>query len=376
MRALEGGGRVVVGTVREPRAIDAHGFSAELLVSQVIRGDAAPERTRIAWEELARSRQARFAEGDRVLVVLEPLPPDSLWRTRFPAGDARVVASRGDAFLHDPDEPTVRALEAWARAGTSERESASGVALLATIFAAAPPTVAGGALARLADVPGLDGRIHGEGAERLAAGIKDASRPRALRADALRLVAARRLGALRPAAEALAKRGDPLEAPALDALAALSGGLPSEQVQVLLSRPETDVRAVGARHARGELLARVRPMVTADAAAEVRAAAALSLLDAEGLGAFEAASPALFDADPSVRAVVAQRVGAFGEPAVVPLRALVEGRGMPEAGYVIGTLVLTGDAGRAAVLEIERTHPDPKVREVARLARGQLGGAH
>ena len=377
MRALEGNPQLVLGTIVDPRPLDGHGWTAQLQVERALTGPAQPAQSlQIGWEELARSRAPRFAAGGRVLVALGPLPSNSLWRQRFPAPGALAVASEGQAFLREPDAATLALLERWSRIGASERDGSAGVAVLAALWAGAAPTVAQGALERLSTIPGLDGKVYGEAADSLATGLMDPSRPIPLRKGLVHLAGERQLGALRPTLDDLAKRGDPLEAPALEAIGALSGGLPPERVRSLLSRPEPELRVVGVHQARGPLLENVAALVKGDPAPAVRAAAVVALLDHQGMAAFDTASQGLFDSEASVRAASATRIGTLGAAAVPGLVALVQGRGMPEAKGPIGALALTGDAGIDAVQSIAESHPDENVRKVARLALGNLGAGH
>jgi hypothetical protein len=304
------------------------------------------------------------------------LPPSSLWRGRFPSANALAVADDGQAFLRDPDPATLEGMQRWAGTSPREREEAAGVAVLAALWAQAAPSVAEGALARLAEVPGLDAKLEGDAGASLAAGLADGSRPLPLRAAMAQLAGKRRLASLTPALEARTKRGDPLEASALDALGALSDGLPPDRVRDLLARPEPALRAVGARQARGALLDPVKKLLKADPAPEVRAAAVVALLDQQGMAAFDVAAQCLLDSDSDVRAAGAKRIGALGAPAVPGLVTLINGQSMPEAAAFVGALALTGADGRAAVKTISETHHDPKVREVAKVALGQLNEEH
>lgn len=373
MRATEAGPQLVVGVVMDPRPLDDHGWAARLQVEQALAGPATPGQSLpIGWEELARSRPPRFAAGGRILVALAPLPPSSLWHQRFPAGDALAVAGDGQAFLREPDAATISLVARWSKIGASEREGPAGVAALAALWSGAAPAVAEGALERLAQIPGLDGKLYGEAADTLASGLANTARPLPLREGIVRLAGARRLGALQPTLERLARRGDPLEAPAVDALGAIAGGLPADRVRSLLSRPEASLRVVGARWARGPQLDGVSLMVKGDLSPEVRAASVVALFDQQGMAAFDVAAQGLFDPDPAVRAVTAKRIGEVGSTAVPGLVALVEARGMPDAAAPIAALGLTGSAGRSALQQIATTHADRRVRDAARMALGKL----
>jgi len=375
VRTLEAGPQLVVGVVMDPRLLDQSGWTARLQVEQALAGPAQPGQSlQIGWEELARSRPPRFEAGRRVVVALVPLPTSSLWRQRFPTPGVLAVAGDGQAFLREPDAATLSLLERWSKIGTSERDGPAGVAALAALWAGAAPPVAQGALARLAEIPGLDGKVYGEGASMLASGLASPSRSLPLREGVIRLAGERRLFALQPTLESFSRRGDPLEAPALDALGKISLGLPPDRVRNLLSRPEAAIRVVGVRWARGPLLEAVSMMVKADISPEVRAAAVVALFDQQGMTAFDVAAQGLFDPDPAVRAAAARRIGELGPPAVPGLLALLQARAMPEAAALIAALSLAGNEGLDAVQSIAATHPDEKVRAAARLALGKLGG--
>ena len=63
------------------------------------------------------------------LLVLDPLPTQSLWQKRFLQRDESrrmlVVAARGDAFLRDPDGATAASLEHFWAMNSEARDSAA-----------------------------------------------------------------------------------------------------------------------------------------------------------------------------------------------------------------------------------------------------------
>jgi hypothetical protein len=77
VRAIEEGSQLVLGSIHEPRALDAHGWAARLQVEQALQGPARPGQSlEIGWEELARGRPTRFAEGSARGAAAElPLAP-------------------------------------------------------------------------------------------------------------------------------------------------------------------------------------------------------------------------------------------------------------------------------------------------------------
>lgn len=376
VRALGPAERVAVGTVRSPQRLDLSGYAADLEVERVLAGVGKPGETlRFAWEELARSRPARFSEGDRILVALATLPAGSLWRQRFPQGGL-VVAAEGAGFLRDPDPATLDRLAAFLAVEPRKRHERRGVEALAGLVEDSDPKLATGALRELAGVPGLDGRLDEAATASLGRALEAGRRPIELQREILGLVASRELRSLLPAARQHTAPGDPLEAPSLEAVAALSGGLPDASVRHLLGRKEAAVRAAAARGARGETLDAVAPLVVKDPAAEVRLAAVRALVAAKGERAFEPAAAALFDPDAMVRGGAATALAGLGASVVPRLEALLAGRSMPQAGSVLGALVLSGDAGRAVVVRIAKEHEDPAVRAAAALALGRPPSDH
>jgi hypothetical protein len=374
--ASEGAAATVVGVVRQPATVDTHGRSATLEVERSLAGDlAAGASQRIAWEELALARPPRFADGDRVLVALDPLPGASLWRQRFPvtktSPDVRVVAAAGDAFLRRPDEATIDLLARYLALPPAERVTAPGVGALAALVRGADPHVAAAALRRLGTVPGLDAQLDDAARAALAAAAQDASRPTDLRSALIAWIGRARLVALRPAIEALAGAASPVQADALEALIALDGGLPADRGDALLRSTDPRLRTVGVRSLSG---ARARERLLAlsknDPAPEVRAAALQRLVDVGGAAAAEDASAGLFDPDRSVRGAAAVALGKVGEPAVPTLLRLAMTRTGDAASGPVVALSLAGPAGAKALVEVARSHDDPEVRKIALFALG------
>lgn len=374
-----------------PERLDRRGWGAWLRVDRVLAGGpelAADGRAgrgegattgaaplRLGWEQLAAGDRPRLADGERILAVLEPMPEWSLWRQRFPEGPVWILAERGTAFLSDPDAATVAALAAHLALSPAERAGDPGAATRARLAAEAEPGLASEAVEALAARPG--DALPPDAIAALGRALGDASRPDALRRALLRLVAVRRVASLRGAVAPLAVPGGDLEAPALDALLSLDGGLPEDRLRPLLARDEGAVRAVALRHGaaslgRDELAAIVRD----DPAPEVRAAAVAALTARPDLAALEAASAGLFDPVPEVRAEAAERLGALGATAVPMLRALAFSHGSPDAAAPLAALERAGAAGRAALAEVAETHPDERVRRLADVALGRPLGGH
>ncbi len=367
----------VLGTVGAVTRLDPHGFAAMLEVERVLVGGLAPGATpRIAWEEASSHRPPRFAAGQRLLVALEPLPGGSLWRSRFPQGDALAVGAHGRAALQDPDAASVDALARYLALSPDARESAQGVAALLALASDAHPVLAETALRELAGRPAL-GDVLGDAARgAYAALVADPGRPLALRTAALALAGERRLASLRGAIEPLAEPGGPLEAPAREALVRIDGSLPAESARSLAARSEPALRVIAVRFG-GEALndAALAGLAGGDADATVRVAAAETLLARRGPAALETALPLLFDPDPEARRQIAVRIARLGEAAVPALRDLFWERPYAEVSELGPTalgLSMAGPAGVAALQEIAADHPDEKRRKLAGLALGRL----
>jgi hypothetical protein len=363
-----------LGVVQAPTQVDRSGWQAQLRVERVIGGALAETRPRIAWEELAPGRPPRFRDGSRVLVALVPLPGGTLWLKRFPDRQGYAVAARGTAFLRDPDAASIDALAAWLAVPAAERGEAADVEALSGLAAHADPDLAGAALQRLDTVPGLDGRLTRAARDTLAGLLADAGRPRELRVALLQMIGRRRLASLRDAVAALDVPESPLRPQAIDALAGIDGGLPTERVEELLASADPDLRAVGARHARdARFAAELRRMLREDPAPEVRAAAVGPLIVRRRAEDIDAVAPALFDRDPAVREAAMRGLGSLGEAAVPTLERLAMLHTPPEVAAPLATLTLAGPSGATALERIAANHPDPKTRALARTFLGREG---
>jgi hypothetical protein len=373
LAAAETATATALGTVLEPGQVDLHGWTARLRVERVLSGELAPDSVvRIAWEELSRGRPARFRDGDRILVALHPLPGASLWSQRFPDRDALAVAARGEAFLRAPDLVSVETLGAFLALPAEQRQQTPGVEALTGLVSRAQPPLARAALARLAEVPGLDPRISYAARGQLARAAADPGRPKEVRQGVLRLIGERQLRSLRPAVELQAREGSPLRAEALGALAALDGGLPADRVALLLESDDPAVRAVAVRNTPGTPSERrLARLLREDPDPRVRAAAVETLLAAQGEAGVGSAGAALFDDDAHVREVAVRGLASLGAAAVPTLENLVEHRTVEEAKAPLAALALAGPSGRAALERIAALHPDEQVRALARLMLGR-----
>jgi len=378
LAAAEEAPSVVSGSVAEVRAVDLHGFAATLTVERSLVGSDAPGAVvRIAWEQLARGAPARLEDGSRVLVSLAPLPSQSLWRRRFPAGGVRVIAREGAGVIPAPDEPTVAALERFLSLAGEDRESGAGVEALSDLSATAPPPLALAAVARLDAVPDLASRVSPAAASVLSRVAGDPARPVPVRVAVLDLAGQRGLSALRPAAAAAAEGGPPLDVQARYTLAALDGGIPAAQLGPLLQSEEPSLRVLAIRHAQGTPAeASVASAIGSDPAPEVRIAAVQAWCEWHGVEGAREAEPALFDPAPSVRGAAAESLGGLGESLVPRWVELANAREGGDAAGPVWALRHAGPAGIAALRGLAANHPDERVRKLARLASGKPLAEH
>jgi hypothetical protein len=373
LSALDGAPAAAVGRVSDVRAIDGSGYAATLTVLTPLRGAAAGAAIPILWEELARSRPARLADGDRVVVVLEDPPSGSLWaarREKVPQG--RAIAGNGSALLRNPTARDATLLARYA-ALPADSPAAPRAAQLLELAGSASPPLAALAIARL--TPELVAAIPDAGLLSLLDWSRDAERPLAQRAAIVALVGAARRPAARAALEQLAQPGAVLEADALMALAA-DGGLPPQRAEALLDRPEPAIRVVGARSLTGGAVARRLPaLARTDPDPRVRAAAAAALAVTNTAWGVDGCTPALADRDPAVRAAAAEALGKLGAVVVPRLEDIARTR-PAEARGALTALALAGPTGQQVLRRLSTELPDPKLRDYARLALGQGPHAH
>jgi hypothetical protein len=376
LAAAEETGLALVGTVGGVRRLDHHGYVADLHVERTLAGDAPAGATlTIGFEELAASRPPRLREGVRVLVALEPRARDSIWRERLPGASLRVLAAKGEAFLRDPDPPSVEALARYLALAPAERAGEAGALALAELVAAALPPLAEGALDRLERVGAeLATRLDDRAAGSLAAALADRARPLQIRLRLAALAERGRLEALSPALLAIWADGgeaSALRGAALVALQALDGGAPAGALASALESRDPALRASAVRADLRLGAARLSAIAAGDPAPEVRRAA-VERLGARPAG--EALAPvlrALGDADAGVREAAIVAAGGFGEPAVADLVSLVE-RSEPErARAPAAALALAGAAGRVALQRIAEEHPEEQMRAFARVLLGE-----
>ncbi len=371
---------VVAGVVSGVQSVDVHGWRADLRVDTVLTGDAKlGDTVTIAWEELSPSRKVRFQDEERVLLVLDPLPTQSLWRKRFPDRTRRIlmVAAAGEAFMTRPDGATLAGLEHYLAMTPSARTGAPGARRLAELVRGAQPAIAREALTLLENDSARADLLGADGAPALLAAARSADRDPALRADALALAARLRLPGTRETALALTEPGSPIRADAYRALAALPDGLPPDVAEGLLTDADPGVRAVGVENLRSDdARARLAAMVRDDPAPTVRLAAGRTILTRFRAAGVPDVTGLLDHPDASVRTGIAEAAGALGPEAIKPLLAVVnEGSERAALAAILG-LSQAGPKAAVTIETIADTHPNENVRVFAGLAFGKAPDAH
>jgi len=368
----------VVGVVGEIAALDDRSWWAKLEIERSLSGDAAPgDAVPIAWEELARDRPRRFDEGDRVLVVLEPLPGWSIWRTRLAGREAIGIARRGEAFLRDPDAESLGILGRLLARAPEARAAAPGRSDLAALVARGAESLARAAVTELDRSLPAGAELAPAVRTVLAAALLDATRPAQVRTALLSWIARRRLEAFRSELEALLAPGSEQAPDAVAALASLDGGLPAQRAEALLARAEPELRAAVLRHAGASLpLAAIEAHMTGDPAPEVRAAAVRALVQRRGVEAFPAVAPLLARSDSRAGAAAVHALGDLGAPVVPPLVEWILPRSIEEARGGVLALGRAGPSGQLALRGLANEHPDAMVRGLAEFLLGRPPRRH
>ena len=377
--------RVVVGRIGPVGAPDASGRVASLTVEQVVAGAGARgEQWLVVWEELAASRPARFAEGDRVLLALVPGPRSSLWRTRVPDAQrlaaAWTPAADGAGFLSEPSSGAVTLLIHYLALDPASRRGPTGTRHLLALAEGAEPPLARAAARRLRDADGapLDAEVAalavralsrtdaGEGFEAALVAWAAAVQPPGLAAA----LDARLAASPDPA---LAGSATVASAPPAvwEARAVLAGGLPHDDIERLLDDPKPARRRSGIRAAGPEEAAALERVARDDRVPELRGEAVARRLGFADARAVDAGIDALADPDAGVRARAAHGLAAKGDAAVPRLHDVAARWEAPANAGAVVALRLAGTAeARAALEALSVEHEDPGVRALARVALG------
>jgi hypothetical protein len=378
----EGARSVVVGRIDSVSRVDDHAYLARLDVERVLRGKGeAGARINISWEELARGRAVRFQEGDRVLVALMPLPQASIWDRRFlggrASGDPLAIAAEGRAYVRHPRPLDVDLVATYLALSPEKQRGTAGRVALSRMIAQAADELALSSLVRLQSLVETGDLLDSESRQLLEAALLDGARPLRVRKELIAWVRDREVNGLKAALEQLAARDDALQAEATAALGGLAGGLAEQRIDELLGSGKAELRAIGARFARSSSRRKqLAELIENDPAAEVRAAAAQSIIAVAGIDAFADVIPALGDRAGSVQLAAVDAVVGLGAAVVEPLTALArDGRPEQAIGAILALDALQ-EAGKQALMGLAVDHPDERIRRLALLALGKMPGHH
>ncbi len=378
IEALEASPLGLVGTIEARSALDTRSWRVTFVVESVLVGAVEPgQRLVIAWEELAPSRPPRFANGDRVLLALEPLVAGSLWRKRFSdptqIATAYGVVQRGAAFLRTPGLGSVSILKHYLLLPRDLRGGPAGQRHLISLAADAQRPLAISAAGRLAGLESGE-PLGGEDATVVLQALTRADSDAALATSLLIWIERRQPLGLIPALDtALA---EPAGAPTtfIEARGRLGDGLPAERERALLASASAAQRAAAAGVAGAAQSKRLAELLRRDPAPEVRRAALQRLARLDGAAALEPLLDAFDDSDASVRREAALHAAAFG-PEVVPRLRVVTGWPWPASESAVLALDRSNsDESRALLVELAAEHPDERVRMLASLALGRSIG--
>ena len=382
LEAMETATAVVVGRITDVERLDTHGYAAHLSLEATVGN--SPERidasqpVRIAWEELSRGRPPRFAPGDRILVCLEPLASASIWARRLPDAATRArtagIAMNGDAFLREPGLGTLDVLHHYLSLARWERDSARSADQLSRLAAAAQPALAISATRQLASIENLPAKLTPRTASRLTRALGRQDLPGDF-AELWGPTLSQARGSLLEAALLDALRGKDASPQLFEALASVAG-LSEAQASFLQEHANARYRLVLARTSGDP--GRLRDLARSDSDASVRGAALARLIQLEGAQALNDALLSLADSDPQVRALAAREAGGLGEAAVSGLESVAYGRFEPCAGSLeapssaLAGLSRAGAPGRKSLAKIASDHPQEALRQLARIALGEL----
>jgi hypothetical protein len=382
VEALEAAPLAVVGTIEDRTALDARGWRASVAVESALVGEA-PRGTKlvIAWEELATARPPRFGNGDRVLLALEPLEANSLWRQRF--GEprallaARGIPQRGAAFLRSPSLGSVTLLQHYLQMPADVRSGPAGQRLLVALAGEAERPLAVSAARRLGAVP-ASAALSPEEAQAVLRALARADADPELAASLLIWIERRQPPGLEPALDAALATGAKTPATFVSARGVLGEGLPADRERALLASPSARHRAAAAASAGPEQLSRLDTLARGDASPEVRVAALQRLARLEGAASLDTLLDAFDDAEASVRNQAAYAAAALGPEVVPRLREVADAWAWPASQSAVVALRTANSAeGRAALVHIADEHPDERVRALAALALGRdIGHKH
>ena len=381
IEALEAAPLAVVGTIAARTGLDERGWRANVAVESVLKGEVGAEPLAIAWEELASARPPRFANGDRVLLALEPLAVGSLWRQRIPDPKTLVamlaVAQRSTAFLRSPSLGSVSLLRHYLALAPELREGPAGQRHLLGLAADGERALAISAARRLATGTG-DATLGADEAAVALRALARADAEPALAAPLFAWVERKQPAGLASALDAALAAPESVPASFVQARGLLGEGLAADREAVLLASADGAQRAAAARVAGPAQADRLADLLRHDPLPEVRIAALSRLARLEGPASLDVLLDAFDDQDKAVRNQAGLHAAAFGVEAVPRLREVANRWPWPAPETaVIALRHANQPEARTVLVELADGHPDQRVRTLAGLALGRgLGHKH
>jgi hypothetical protein len=360
---------VVLASVESREVRQAKGLVVtRLAVERALKGQWPSPAPAVVQELIFHTDRPLLDVGQRRLLLLEPLPDWSHYREMLEPGSYLRIAHQPLGIADPGAAPLVE------RYLAALRRPASRDARLAVLVEALRSPQLGDQALRAVRSPAL-WPPHPTEAETsaLAAALRDPSIPPERRRGLLDLVAARRLGSLRPAVRELL--GDPRLGPfARRTLAALGEPVTTEAVRHDLASADPAARLAAVESASAlqsdERLEILDAMARRDPNLEVRRAA-IRALGRGGAAAVPSLAALLGDSDGRIAYYAAQALARIGQLAAV--RALSEpfGHGSYESqvAAVFALQKIGSDAALKVLSDVHARPPDPRLRQVIDMAR-------
>ncbi|MEO6027555.1 MAG: HEAT repeat domain-containing protein, partial [Candidatus Binatia bacterium] len=212
--------------------------------------------------------------------------------------------------------------------------------------------------------------------------LHDESRPPLERARAIVQLARGRAAGIVPIAESLTGAPGPLQAPAIDALITVGHPPSVERLLVLNRNRDEPLRLVASRGLASEAspaaLDRLAEQLSQEPSPSVRVAIMEAFGRAPNPRIVALASAELARSDKTVAGAAAEALVRQGTPeAVTALRkTLEEGQGDARTAAAFALKRMNRAETDAILEDVEKTHPDPEVRRLCRLALGESMHEH
>ncbi len=349
-----------------------------LRVTRALKGDVAKDETvDLAQEMLFAATKPYFAEGVETLIFAVPLPSYSSFESALPAGrywrwTERLDTAANIAPLADPG-----VADAVARYLTVRDDAEASASFVVDAIVHGTPYVSKEALAvvsvRRDVVPLLDaGRL-----QPLAGWLRDDTRPVAERAAVLvQLAHVKAPGAVELARE-LADRPGPMQAPALDALIAVGASPPPEHLVALSRSRDEPLRLVAGRGLATldapVAVDRIAEMLGTEQSTNVRLAILRSLGRAPNPRVVRLLDAELRRPDKEVAMAAADALTRQATPEAIAVLEKVVDDGPDNSRLAAAFALKRIDSPETdeILARLERSHPDPNVRRLCKLARGE-----